>query len=264
MKKQALIYAVVFLVLVTAGYFLISEIEKDKIEKSLAVQKSTEPQAALPQVGFIIGGEKPKTAQETKPVSKSEDIVLEVPYVNEAPDGNFTGPWKNACEEASIAMVEKYYLGEKSVSIIEAKNFMQILFNVEDQLWGFNANSDTIRTAEIINKYSSYGAVIKTNPTIQDIKNELDQKRPVITPNYGFGLQNPNIPFAGTGSSYHMIVIIGYNDETREFIVNDSGDIKDGAGYRYDYDLFMNTVHDYDYVTNMVDGPMRAIFTFPK
>lgn len=52
MKKQALIYAVIFLVLVTAGYFLIFEIEKDKTEKSLAVQKSTEPQAALPQAGF--------------------------------------------------------------------------------------------------------------------------------------------------------------------------------------------------------------------
>ena len=61
-----------------------------------------------------------------------------------------------------------------------------------------------------------------------------------------------------------MEVIIGYNDETREFITNDSGDVRNGAGHRYDYDLFMSTVRDYDYATGKVNGPSRAIFTFKK
>jgi len=209
MKKQALIYTVIFLVLSIAGYFFI-----------------------------------------------------EVPYVNEAPHGIFTGPWKNACEEASIAMVEGYYLGKKTMGLKEAEEFMEILFEKQDILWGSNSNSDVARTTEMINKYSSYGAYIKELPNIEEIKSEIDAGRPVITPNYGFGLKNPNIPFLLSGSSYHMIVVIGYNDETKEFITNDSGDSKTGAGYRYGYDLFMASVLDYDYSTSKVTGPSRAIFTF--
>lgn len=260
MKKQTLFYVLISLILAIAGYFLIPEKKDDA--KNIPVATETKP--AEPQVGFTVGGEAPRPAQPVKPAPKPTDVVLDVPYISETPEGIFSGPWKNACEEASIAMVEKYYLGEKTVSILEAKSFMEALFNIEDRIWGSNANSDTYRIAYLVNNYSSFRATIKDNPTLQDIKNELDQNHPVITPNYGFGLKNPNIPFAPSGSSYHTEVIIGYNDATREFIVNDSGDSRNGAGDRYDYDLFMNTIKDYDYATNKVIGPMRAVFTYPK
>ncbi len=234
MDKKLAIYFTIFLGLITTGYFFVAKVIGEKTEKNSANYKL------------------------------SQSLVLEVPYVNEAPLGVFSGPWKNACEEASISMVEAYYLGQKTVEKNEAEEFMRMLFEKEDILYGLNSNSDTVRTTEIINRYSSYGAFIKENPTIEEIKSEIDQGRPVLTPNYGFGLKNPNIPFLLSGSSYHMVVVIGYNDETREFITNDSGDAKTGAGYRYGYDLFMLAIRDYDYSTNTVSGPSRAIFTFPK
>ena len=57
-------------------------------------------------------------------------VMLPVPYVSEVPDKVWSGPWKNACEEASITMVEKYYKGETSVSTTDAKAFMQMLFRM--------------------------------------------------------------------------------------------------------------------------------------
>ncbi|MBI2635405.1 MAG: C39 family peptidase [Parcubacteria group bacterium] len=279
MDDKSSVYLIVFLGLITAGYFFIAKITEDKTEKTPIGyefdQSETdqsgadftvggkppviEPRILSPYERSPEGGEAPKT-----PEKKIADWVLEVPYVNEAPHGIFTGPWKNACEEASISMVEGYYLGKKTVGLKEAEEFMMMLFEKQDLLHGSNSNSDAARTAEMINKFSSYGALIKENPTIEEIKSEINQGRPVLTPNYGFGLKNLNIPFLLSGSSYHMVVVIGYNDETREFITNDSGDGKTGASYRYGYDLFMNTVRDYDYSTNTVTGPSRAIFTFRK
>ena len=263
------IYLIIFFGLITAGYFFITKIGGEKTEKNPANYKSSQPMASQSRADFTIGGKLP--VKESKfleiprvPEKKIADSVLEVPYVNEAPLGVFAGPWKNACEEASITMVEWYYLGKKSISIKEAENFMQMLFESQDILYGTNHNSDAARTAKIINDYSSYGAFVKNYPTIEEIKNEINQGRPVITPNYGFGLKNPNIPFLLSGSSYHMVVVTGYNDETREFITNDSGDGKTGIGYRYGYDLFMLAIRDYDYSTNKVSGPSRAIFTFRK
>ncbi|MDO8676713.1 MAG: C39 family peptidase [Candidatus Azambacteria bacterium] len=269
MGNKLSVYLIIFLGLITAGYFFIAKITGDKTEKNSTGYKLDQSETGQSGADFTVGGKPPviesRISEAPKmPEKKITDIVLEVPYVNEAPLGVFTGPWKNACEEASISMVEGYYLGKKTIENREAEEFMSMLFEKENILHGSNSNSDATRTAEIINKYSSYEAFIKELPTIEEIKSEINQGRPVLTPNYGFGLKNPNIPFLLSGSSYHMVVVIGYNDETREFITNDSGDAKTGAGYRYGYDLFMSAIRDYDYSTNTVSGPSRAIFTFRK
>ena len=61
-----------------------------------------------------------------------------------------------------------------------------------------------------------------------------------------------------------MMVIIGYDDEAKEFIVNDTGARKDGSNHRYDYELFMNSLHDFDFSVHKANGPARVIFTYPK
>ncbi|MFA5187839.1 MAG: C39 family peptidase [Patescibacteria group bacterium] len=209
----------------------------------------------------------PNNTQTSNPAVKTvNSVILAVPYINESPDGNWTGYWKNACEEASIAMVENFYLGKQTVSTKDAMDFMNNLFTIENKIFGSNTNTDAKQTVQLINDYSSYKAVIKEAPTVEDIKSELQQNRPVIVPLYGFDLHNKNIPFvpAPRGTSYHMIVIIGYDDTTKEFITNDDGDNKQGASHHYGYDLLMNAIHDWSYVTKQADGPAKAIFTYPK
>jgi Peptidase_C39 like family len=191
-------------------------------------------------------------------------VSLTVPYIKEVPAGTSGGPWKNGCEEASMAMLEQFYTGKKVMNLDAGKAFMIMLFNKEDALYGSNVNSDTDQVKYLVENYSDYNAKIVNNPTIAQIKSEIDAGRPVITPHYGFALHNPNIPFLRTGTSYHMEVIIGYDDAAQQFIVNDSGDTVDGQGYRYNYDVFMNSIHDYSYQTKKANGPARAVFTYPK
>jgi peptidase C39-like protein len=195
---------------------------------------------------------------------KLNKLTLDIPYINESPDGSWTGPWKNGCEEASIAMIENYYLGEKDPTIKESMDYMMALFEKQNNIWNSNADADTHRTDILINDYTQYNSNIIENPTIEQIKKELQQKRPVISYHYGKDLQNPNIPFLSTGSYFHVIVIIGYNDITNEFITHDNGDIKTGEKHRYKYDVIMNSLHDFDFTTRTTTGPPRVIFTYPK
>ncbi len=191
-------------------------------------------------------------------------VALAVPYISEAPDGNWSGPWKNACEEATIAMAQYYYLGSKTVDKTTAKNYMWDLFTKQNQIYGSNADADSTRVAYLINTYGSFWAKKVNDPTLEQIKKELQQKRPVITFHYGFDLKNKNIPFLLSGSSYHVMTIIGYDDEKKQFLTNDPGDDYDGQNHRYDYSLFMNTIHDFDHNTGKANGKPVVIFTYPR
>ncbi|MCX6744722.1 MAG: C39 family peptidase [Candidatus Parcubacteria bacterium] len=274
MGKNFLLYLIVAIGLIFAAGFVFAKIEKDTDKDGLSDREeqqiyNTDPLNADSdkdsyldgvEVSFGFSPLKDNQAKLTK-------VNLDVPYINEAPDNNWTGPWKNACEEASMAMIEKYYFGKSTVAISEAKVFMSTMFTKQNTIWGTNADSDAKRTAQLINDYTVANAKIVDNPSVEDIKKELQQKHPVISLHYGFDLKNPNIPFVPAsrgGTSYHMLVIKGYDDENKEFIVNDTGDRNEGDGYRYDYDLFMDSLHDYDFSTHKANGPARVIFTSAK
>ena len=211
--------------------------------------------------GETIPAPSPKHTPTLEPRTSEK---LPVPYVNEAPSGDWSGPWKNACEEASIAMVQFYYQGKASATVREAEAFMTMLFEKQDAKYGSNLNSDGAQMKYLIDNFTNFTAEIIRNPTIDQIKEQIDDEHPVISLHYGFDLKNPNIPFLRTGTSYHAMVIIGYDDVAKEFIVNDDGDTKAGAGHRYGYDLFMNTLHEYSYETKKADGPPTVLFTAKK
>jgi len=203
----------------------------------------------------------PPQDYNSKPNSDTTEVNLAVPFILESPEGSWKGPWINACEEASMTMVENYYQGNTTVSNSDAQKFMEGLFAYEDAQYGSNANSDANRTVQIINNKTSYHGTIKLNPTIDDIKNELRAGHPVISLHYGFDLHNNNIPFAVHGSYYHMLVIKGFDDSKHAFITNDDGDKITGADHLYDYDQLMVSIHDYNTATHKTDGTPTVIFT---
>lgn len=190
-------------------------------------------------------------------------FILPVPFTSEAPDGLMIGNWKNACEEASIVMIDQFYAGNtvKKLPITQAKKLMSRYFTIANKIFGGNANEDAKQIAQLMNQYSTSSAArIVKNPTLDQIKNELAGGRPVIALLYGKGL-NSRIDFLAGGSYYHTFVIIGYDDNTNEFIVNDDGDLKLGLDLRYKYDTILGALHDYSYTTQRTDGPPTVIFT---
>ncbi len=193
-----------------------------------------------------------------------EKINLSVPYVPEAPDGQMVKPWNNSCEEASTAMLDEYYFGNRAKGTTKAIAKKSILYyiDIENKLFGYNGNTNATEMTKVINEYSKYfEAKIKTNPTLEDIKNELRAGRPVIPLLYGKNLNNPRILFSRSGSYYHVFVIKGFDDAKKEFIVNDNGDLKQGLDLRYSYDTIMGALRDYDHKTQKTVKPATTMFT---
>ena len=204
--------------------------------------------------------------------SQAEEIIKKTPmyhkipvaFTSQIPEGNWKAPWNNACEEASIIMVEEFYLGRtKSFTTKEAKDAILTLTAWEDKTFGSNKDTDSKRTARVINDYSSFKAQTVENPTVEQIKEQLLLNHPVISLHYGFDLKNPNLHFRASGSSYHMMVIKGFDESKQEFIVNDPG-FSGGLDYRYSYAIFMNTLHDFNHETLKTDGTPVVLFTEPK
>ncbi|MFA7653733.1 MAG: C39 family peptidase [Candidatus Magasanikbacteria bacterium] len=193
-------------------------------------------------------------------------VNLGVPYTSEIPDGSWIKPWNNACEEAAIVMIEQFYAGNHKARLTraEAKKLMWPLFGIQTKLWNNNADTDAVRTAKLINDYTSFSAYIKNDPTLEDILNELKSDRPVISFHYGYDLKNPNIPWRRGGSYYHVMPITGFDDIKKEFIVDDPGNHKSGIDYRYKYDIITSSLHDFNHKTGKADGPARVLFTAPK
>lgn len=221
-----------------------------------AEKKNTEVLPEQVKIKYV-----PVPVVEEKDVEK---ITLTVPYVSEAPEGIWSQPWANACEEASIMMIDQYYAGKKSVSVSEAKAYLQNLFDKEEILYNSSRNADSEEINKLAQDYTSFIGSIKRNPSLDEIKKEITEGRPVLSLHRGFDLKNPNIEFSPTLSSYHTMVVVGFDNDKKMFIVHDPGDEKYGEKHWYSYSVFMDSLHDYDEARNKADGIPTVIFTLPK
>ncbi len=216
-------------------------------------------------LSFFIALILPSVATSTTTIVNKK-IFLSVPFTSEIPLGKWIKPWNNACEEAVITMIDQFYRGTSTPRLTRerAVTLMQPIFLWEDKHFGYNADANAAEIARIVNETTRFTAVVKRRPTLEDIKHELEEGHPVISLHYGFGLKNPLIPFRRSGSSYHTMVIKGYDDDKQEFIVNDPGNDKSGLDFRYSYATIMDTLHDFNHQTKKADGEPVVIFTAKK
>ena len=191
---------------------------------------------------------------------------LPIPYTTQIPNGRWVNPWSNACEESSVIMVNNYYQGDTTkISTKEAIAQIQPLFNYENKLFGENYDSNSYRTLRMINDNTDFTGVIKANPTLQEVKDHLKEGLPILSLHYGFVLPNKNLHFLRTGSSYHMMVVNGFDNTDETFITNDPGDTATGYNHRYKYNDFLDSLGDFNHLTKKVDrNRPTVILTYPK
>lgn len=191
------------------------------------------------------------------PTTVFADTKLPVPFTVQAPDGIWVEPWEDACEEAVITMVDAFY-AKKPLAKEDAKVMIRRIVRFEMKQFGFHRDTNAAQMAEIINNYFPWEARVVNNPTLADIKAEIDAGRPVIVPVHGRTLRNRY--FRDGGPDYHTIVIAGYDDDEKEFIVQEPG-TKRGLDFRYPYDRIMTAMHDFLPYWRTRFGKPVAIFT---
>jgi len=183
---------------------------------------------------------------------------ISVPFTSQAPQGNWQEPWQNACEEASIVMIQNFYK-EEGLDPVKARQQILDIFTLKKTTAVASKDESLERIEEIINSGDLKWKVhIVNNPELKAIQNELSANQPVIAPVYAPLLNNPN--YGTPGPDYHVLVITGYDDETGEFITNDPG-TEAGENYRYPYDILLKALHDYLANKDYKAGAKRVLFT---
>ncbi|OGH58862.1 MAG: hypothetical protein A2725_03890 [Candidatus Magasanikbacteria bacterium RIFCSPHIGHO2_01_FULL_33_34] len=185
---------------------------------------------------------------------------LSVPFTIQAPEQNWSQPWQDACEETTIAMVDFFY-AKNTFTTESAKTEILKIINIKNKFIGesLDENAKTILT--LINNFLPWEAHIKANPTLEELKYEIDNDRPIILPVHGRYLYNPF--FKNGGPDYHTLVISGYDDSTKEFITQEPG-TRYGLDFRYSYDTIMNAIHDFLPDQKTMNGDKLTIFTNPS
>jgi len=189
-------------------------------------------------------------------VKKNDEVNLKVPFVAQAPFAVWDVLHEDACEEASIIMLNAFYTKKISFTKQEMEDGIQKVVAWQKQKFDFFEDTTVEETTLIMKEFfGTTNAQAVYDITVDDIKKELAAGRPVIVPAAGKLLFNPN--FRGGGPDYHMLVIKGYT-KNGYFITNDPG-TKRGADYIYKMDVLYKAIHDWVPGGNVLDGRKAMI-----
>ncbi len=172
--------------------------------------------------------------------SISDSVNLDVPFTAQAPHGSWVLPYSEACEEASMIMVE-YFLRGDSLSSQNADNEIVALTSWVSTK-GYGVDIGAQQTADImLNYFGRKGKVYYDGDvTIENMKRLLSAGYTLIVPAAGHVLNNPN--YVGAGPPYHMVIVKGYDN--KNFITHDPG-TRNGADFKYDQNIFYDAIHDW-------------------
>jgi len=169
-------------------------------------------------------------------------IYLPVPFLCQAPYGDWSQPWQDACEEAAIIMARCYVKGDP---LDRESGNREILKMVDFQVEKYGGHYDLTaeQSAQLIRDYYKFNDVeVRYDIGIEDLKNELALGNLVVAPMAGRLLKNPY--YTPPGPVYHYMLFKGYDDQTGEFITNDAG-TRRGRNYHYKYQVVYQAIHDW-------------------
>lgn len=184
-------------------------------------------------------------------------MKIDVPFQSQAPLQNWDALHEEACEEASLILVQRYLTGQ-TTSPQQMEDEIQKLVAWETS-HGYAQDVTASQLKDIAHGvYGLHGSIL-THTTADSIKRQIAVGNPVIIPAAGQMLGNPY--FSGQGPPYHMLVIIGYDDSS--FITDDVG-TKHGANYRYSYSTIENAIHDWTGSNATIQSGRKAILVLTK
>ncbi|MDP2641016.1 MAG: C39 family peptidase [Candidatus Yanofskybacteria bacterium] len=245
LSGKKILAAIILVVGVTGGYFIYTK----SLPKSAPTGKQPPASVALPDSAPSQLSPSP-VAQPSQPASppppaKSEiklppTVLLKVPFVAQAPFGNWGLPFGESCEEASAIMIDHYWRQQPLTAQIMHDKILATVAWQEKNI-GHYLDTDTNDTLRLLREYFKLKAEIVEDTSVERIKQELAAGRLLILPLAGRLLDNPN--FRQPGPTYHMLVVRGY--DRNEFITNDPG-TRNGNGFKYTYQNLTDAIHDYN------------------
>lgn len=192
-------------------------------------------------------------------VTGTDTHMLTVPFVVQAPLGNWSWPWQDFCEEASVIMAYSYVTGRSPDRITSALEMLRLAI-FELKTFGYEKDTGLVETDRMIREYYKYEKTrIVERPSIDFIKAEIQKGNLVIAPVAGQLLKNPY--FVPPGPRYHMVVIRGFSGSS--FIVNEPG-TRNGEAFRYPMATVMGALHDFVPLPEEITKGRKAVLIVEK
>lgn len=199
---------------------------------SLSASSSTKPiESESTPVQPVV---KAPVSTSTTPSATKEKVILisAVPFTSQAPYSEWSDPLQeNGCEEASVLMAV-YWARGLNLDQATAKQEIIAMGNYQLQKYGEAVDTDSFDTVSRL--FLGYWGFDQAQAHEQLSKskmiNALKAGQLILLPVNGQLLKNPH--YTAPGPTTHMLVVLGYDPRTDEFITNDSG-TRHGQSYRY-------------------------------
>ncbi len=174
----------------------------------------------------------------------SRSVYHAATFVPQAPFAEWNNPRQHeGCEEAS-ALMAIYWARNESLDRHKAREEIIAASHFEEDSLGFYEDTSIDDTARhiVAGYFGHENYEVKHDIAVSDIARELSKSRVVLVGLEGRALFNPNFP--GSTPFRHMLIVIGYDSETDEFITHDPG-TRNGENYRYSSEVLQGALLDY-------------------
>lgn len=179
-----------------------------------------------------------ESGQENK---KDPEAVRTLPFLAQAPDGQWEKDlYQNACEEASLLMVAGFFQGE-IYDTDEGKRAIQHVAKWQKETIGTSVDTSAADTLRTLREYFQLQGSLVEQVSIQEMQ-ELLRENLLLLPTNGQKLKNPH--FTQPGPETHMLVVHGYDEAHKKFLVHDPG-TKFGEGYQYTSEVLLDALANY-------------------
>ena len=220
-------------------FFLVFRLQaKIKQKKLPAVAATPIEETAVFRSSNAAGVATVKTAETPPAPVLPAKYLLDVQFQPQAPYGNWSETYENACEEAAIIIVLHYY-NQQPLTKELMKNEIDAAVAWQITNWGTHADLNADQMLTLAQNYFKLSGQVVRNYQLEDLKKYISSGLPIIAPTAGRRLGNPN--FRGAGPEYHNIVIIGFDDDQGIFITNDPG-TRNGKSYIYKYQTVLSAI----------------------
>lgn len=156
----------------------------------------------------------------------------------------------------AMLMVVHYLNGTPLNPEIAEREIQDLVAWEHDHGYGDDVNAE--KMVEIAQKKLGVRARVRTDVTIETIKEELASGNPVVIPAAGRKLGNPY--FSGDGPWYHALTIIGYKPGwTGDYFVTNDPGTRRGQQYTYRADVLLDAIHDWTGVKEEIGNGRKAM-----
>ncbi len=215
------------------------------------LQNREEEEPSTPVTGTV---EEPSLPVVIKPLPA--ELNLAAPFYSQAPHGDWSFPWQEACEEASLLLAANVY-GKHNWSREEFNTEILNMVKWQEGKFGTYLDTTVAQTAVIANEYLKLETITHENPTYEDVRKILNKGHFILMFFSGKELWNPY--FTNGGPLYHVLLVKGYKG-TNTVITHDVG-TKRWADYMYSWDVLESAMHDF--ATPIQNGPKRMLEILP-